>query len=354
MNTTTLRLRYTQFLVVSLLGILLYMMSQSLSGGINQFESNLWGHEFLITSFTKLKLKIGDRVFPQVLVGKEGWLELTSSKNLDNYQNAAKIQRQEIKNTQSKFEYLYKELSKRNISLFLIIPPNKVTIYPDKLPNEIQKIKQHSKLDMFAAYVQKYGPPGFIDLRPALRKARKSQDVYYKTDTHWNAYGTFTAYREIIRQLSKAYPQLSAKSLKDFQVSSTPSIRDTARIMGTSDWLEPYINFAPKFKDDVQWVALNEDRTSLQVSITPTKNAPTLLMYVDSFGLLLKDFLSWHFSKATYVLFDSKDPDLTMLKMIDATKPDIVIIEMLERRFYYADFQENIVSLDDLLSTLSY
>ena len=39
-----------------------------------------------------------------------------------------------------------------------------------------------------------------LDLRPALREAKAKEQVYYKTDTHWNWRGAFAAYRVIARQ----------------------------------------------------------------------------------------------------------------------------------------------------------
>jgi hypothetical protein len=47
MNLATVRLRYTQLFIICLLGISLYTMTQSLAGGISQFENNLWAENSL-------------------------------------------------------------------------------------------------------------------------------------------------------------------------------------------------------------------------------------------------------------------------------------------------------------------
>jgi hypothetical protein len=318
------------------LGVSLYTTTQSLAGGTAQFESNLWGRQFLITSFTKLRLTLGDRVFSQALVCKDGWLEYTKQKNLDSYQNIIAYPPKALKNTQQKLQEFYEELHKRNITLILVIPPNKATIYPDKLPNEIQKINAQSKLDAFAAYLQQHGPPVLVDLRPALLNGRKERDVYYKTDTHWNLYGIFIGYTEIMKELSKTYPQLAPKSMKDFKITSGQSyLHDIPRIIGATNLLEPVIGLSPREKgNDLRWVTLNDDKTvPLQISTTPKENLPTLLMYVDSFGIQMKDLVAPHFRKATFISIISQYPDALSLKTIDIIKPDIVIVEVVERYF---------------------
>lgn len=350
MNMTTLRLRYTQLFVIGLLAIFAYTMYQSLPGGLSQINDNLWGRKFLITSFTTLRLKLGDRVFPQVAVGKDGWLQYTGGRSLDNYQNPRKIPRKVLQKTQQKLQTLYEELNKRNITLILVLPPDKTTIYPDKVPDEIQKITSQSKLDAFTTYLQQHGPPVLVDLRPALKKGRKKQDIYYKTDTHWNAYGTFIAYTEIMKELSKKYPLLVANDIKDFQkITSEPHLHDLSQIMGANDLLEisPNLTLKNYTDNNVTKLVLNNDTIPLEISTTAKDNLPTLLMFRDSFGSGIQYFISHHFHKGIFILNTSTYPDALSLETIDVFKPNIVIIEIVER-FFSAGKLDNL--LDNMLS----
>jgi hypothetical protein len=309
-------------------------MSQSLVGGISQFESNFWGREFLVASFTQLRLKLGDRVFSQALVGKDGWLELAVGRSIDGYQNAIEMSPATVANTQKKLQTLYEKLRKRNITLILVIPPDKSTIYPDKLPDEIQKLGARSNLDAFTTYLQQHGPPVLVDLRPALLNGRTKQELYYKTDTHWNSYGAFIAYTQIMNELSKTYPQLTPKSMQDFKVASGQSYaHDLSQIIGAIHLLEPTIVFSLKKNNTVNWLIFNDDRIPLQISTTSKDNLPTLLMYMDSFGTGTQNFISPHFRKATFIKNDSKYPDAISLKTIDVIQPNVVIVEFVERFF---------------------
>ncbi len=336
MNMTNIRIRYTQILLICLLCISLHTMFQSLSKGFLEFEENFWHRTFMINSFTELKLKLGDQVFLQTVVGKQGWWEFTNDNNLDDYQNVMTIPPSGLKVTQQKLKKLYQKLREKNITLIFFIAPNKATIYPDRVPNEIQKIGPQSNLDAFTAYVKKNGPPVLLDLRPALMDGRKKWGVYYKTDTHWNNYGGFVAYTEIIKELSKTYPQLSPKSISDFIIKpSKPEIQPITHIAGAISVLEPHTLFIPKDKGiEIEWATFsNEQFAPVKVSTTSNTTLPTLLMYMDSFGPYMESFLPFNFRKATFIRHNSKYKDTVSLKAIDIIDPDVVIIEVVERFF---------------------
>ncbi len=333
MNMVTARLRYAQFFIICLLGISLYTMTQSMSGGILEFENNFWGRKPLISYFTNFRLALGDRAFQDVFVSRGGWLSIPE--HLNSYQRFGQTSPEALKKIQQKIQKLYQKLRAENITLILVIAPNKTTIYPDKLPSG-QIINKQSKLDALKNYLNKYGPPVLVDLRPALKQGRKKHDVYYRTNTHWNAYGSFIAYTEIMKKISKMYPQLAPKSINDFELSTgRPILHDISAKIGATSLLEPMISLELKEKTNTQWLTLNDDGTGvpLRIAITPNQNSPTLLMYMDSFGNEMKYFIAPHFSTATFILNHSKYPDLNSMEMIRAIKPNIVIMEFVERFF---------------------
>ena len=57
-----------------------------------------------------------------------------------------------------------------------------------------------------------------MDVRPALIAAKSSGILYYRTDTHWNDWGAFIAYQQIIAQVQKLLPQwhIVAQTRDDF------------------------------------------------------------------------------------------------------------------------------------------
>lgn len=335
MNIANARLRYTQIFLTSLLVISLFIMNSSMSNGISQFNTNFWYRDSLIKGFTQAKLNLGDSVFSQGLVSKKGWLEYTGDQNLDDYQNARPISPEALQLLQARINKLYNVLNKRKITLMIVIPPNKASIYPDKLPDEIQKLNPKSNLDIFVDYMKKKGPPVLLDLRPALQNGQKKQAIYYNTDTHWNAYGAFIAYTEIMKTLSKIYPTLAPKTLKDFDIQNVePHLHDIPQLIGATNILEADVRFIPIQNNRIKWATLNHDNiVPMQVSTVPNKSLPKLIMYMDSFGIGLKNFIAVHFQQATFIQNSTKYTGAISLKKIDEVKPNIIIIEMVERSF---------------------
>lgn len=328
---TTQRFRYTQIFIACLLAGLLYVLSQSIYGGLAGFETNLPYRQFLINNFIRLRLKIGDRVLPTVVVGKDKWLELAGI-SLDVYQNVPILPPDGHESMQKNLKILYDKLRERNITLYVVIVPNKSTIYPDRMPNEIQKISAQSELDMLVDLLQKEGPPVLIDLRPAFHEARQKKQIYFSTDTHWNAFGALIAYRTIMNELSQTYPKLAPRKISDFRVRNTkPRLRDLSLYAGSNIFETSYI-ITPRHKNDFNWVIYNGDFFPMRVATSSQDKLPKLLMYYDSFGeTYLNDLIAPHFSQSTFISNTSTSPDIVSFKQVEASKPDIVILEFVER-----------------------
>jgi alginate O-acetyltransferase complex protein AlgJ len=343
---TSQRQRYTQIFVTFILISSLYMLSQSISGGFASFEANLPGRGFLIQNFSRLRLKIGDRVFPVAVVGKNGWMELSVGYSMDVFQNIPTLPSGGRESIQKNLKILYDKLRERNITLVVVIVPIKSTIYPDKIPSEeIQKASTQAELDMLVDLLQKDGPPILIDLRPAFLEARQKREIYFRTDTHWNAYGALIAYQEILNRLSQSYPELAPNKINSFKVTVTPPyLHDIAKGIGANHLLENgYIITPPQ--DDVNWIIYddNDSTRTMKIATSSRDKLPTLLMYHDSFGgYFLNKIIASHFSQSTFISNTSTYPDTLTFKQIEATKPDIVILEFVERnQFLLYNFLNN-------------
>ncbi len=329
LNGTSPRHWYTQFFVFFMLCSLVYIMAQSSVSGITRFEDNLFMKNLLIEKANLLRIKIGDRVFPAALLGKDGWMEYTGDDNLDDFQNAKTLKNKKIFGKE--LTALNQYLKSQGITLLIVIAPNKASIYPDKLPEQIKSLSTQSKLDSLISYLDINSLPVILDLRPALRTARQNQDVYYKTNTHWNGYGAFIAYTAIINALGSSYPELKPYETADLElVTTNPSVQDIPNLMRANFITEPSFFFVPR-KPFVQTLNLGDYYGYNQSSWIQDSNLPTLLMFHDSFGAkYLNDYLSMNFGKSHFVHAQSISEYLTR-ESIQRFDPDIIIIEIVER-----------------------
>lgn len=328
-NTSSARSRYTQFFALFMLCAITYMMAQSIGAGITDFQDNLYKKDFLIEMAVRLRMKLGDRVFPQVLLEKDGWMGYTAEGELDYFQNARPLQNQNI--IAKDLANLNQYLKSQDITLLIVVAPSKSSIYPDKIPAEVKLLSTRSKLDGLILSLKRYNLPIIVDLRPALRTARQVHDVYYKTNTHWNGYGAFVAYTTIINTLGHSYPELKPYQAIDLNLVITgPDTQDLARIMHANFITEPNVFFTPK-ELSIQTLHPSNYLGYNQFSSLQNSELPTLLMFHDSFGAMyLNYYLSMNFGLSHFVHLDSM-PEYLTKESIQQFKPDVIIIEILER-----------------------
>jgi hypothetical protein len=199
------------------------------------------------------------------------------------------------------------------------------------MPGEIKKAGEKSRLDQFLALMGNDSRI-VLDLRPDLQAGRKTQHVYYRTDTHWNPYGAYIAYQQIMNSLSVTHPDLAPFALDNFILKEKPpEPLDLVRILGADFLTESLIVIKPKFRSnaEIQWLIAASSRKSVAKSWASDNGQDIrLLMYHDSFGLGLIPFFQHHFREATYIQLDLNS---ITLSAIDRYQPDVVIIEIVER-----------------------
>ena len=69
--------RYPLALIIIFIGILLIPL-RTLALDPNAIESSFYMRPRLITMIANMRFSLGDRVFPNVIVGKNGWLIFTN------------------------------------------------------------------------------------------------------------------------------------------------------------------------------------------------------------------------------------------------------------------------------------
>jgi alginate O-acetyltransferase complex protein AlgJ len=337
-DAPSLRNRYSQFLVLLLMSAFMYVMVQSIRSGVNNFQDNFYKKYFLIEKITLLRMNLGDRLFAQALIGKDGWMHYTGEGTIEDFQGLRSF---DNRDEFGKLKILDQYLKSQGITLLFVVAPNKTSIYPETLPDEMI-YQPASTLDSLISYLEDNDLP-ILDLRPALKAARKERDVYYKTDTHWNGYGAFIAYTTIVNKLRESHPQLSSYRASDLQLKTTSAdILEISGMLGITTIKEsgPYFTSSENL---VQTIHPGDYNRYDQLSWIPNSTLPTLLMFHDSFGAkYLNAYLSMNFSTSHFVHVESMSKYLTK-EVIQQLEPDIIIIEIVERNlqdipFYYPYF----------------
>lgn len=291
-----------------------------------------WRKE-LALRFATIRAIAGDRIYKYVLVGKDGWLFYAGDQSIPDYQKTNPLTKKQQVQLQEQLESLNTRLKSQGITLLVVIPPNKSTIYPQYMPDQIPVLGKQSALDRFMIHMKKNSDVPVLDLRPTLAQASQGQDVYYRTDSHWNQLGAYYSYVEIMDALSAGDPDLQPHSLSDFEIEfAGKNTHDLARGMGRPDDKEEDWLLMPRFKVQVEQsvVPLPDGIHDIRTATNADQDLPRLLVYGDSFYNSLAPFIEPHFSRVKEIPYVTAE-DIWSLSWIDTEKPDIVIIEIVER-----------------------
>lgn len=182
---------------------------------------------------------LGFALSGKAIVGKDGWFfegygdrrvekEIVQSfDNITDYMGQNPFTGEELETWRITLEERYYWLKERGSKYIFALAPTKALVYPEKLPERIlrmkKKLNKPTRYDQLISYLKKNSIVPVVDLRKDLLEEK---DVYpdvplfYRTDFHWNYFGSFFAYRAIINGINQAYPDLKlvAGELQEFNV----------------------------------------------------------------------------------------------------------------------------------------
>jgi hypothetical protein len=243
---------------------------------------------YLIRWFSVLKLTLlAVSPVPSVILGKNSWLfyhseALADGNTLNDFRGTIPLSQAELVKLQQRLEENQRAFTSENIGYVVVIVPNKSTIYSEYMPDSVKTFRSTTRLDQLLDHMRRHSSVNILDLREALFRAKREHPVYLKTDSHWNSYGAYIGYVEIMRRLSPFYPALDAIPIAGSQVQRerSPTGGDLAQMLFLQDALAEE----------------NETRFSLEDTPSPHPQG-TLIFRHDSFGDGLYPYLRRHFKE---------------------------------------------------------
>jgi alginate O-acetyltransferase complex protein AlgJ len=276
------------------------------------------------------------------LQGRDGWLYWASEGMLENYTGQSQFKQSDLQNWQKLLEARRDWLAERGEKYLFVVAPNKESIYPEYLPEWVVKTGRPGKLDQFLAYMRAHSTVPILDLRPSLIEAKKDGPTYLVTDTHWNSFGGFIAYQQIIRALQPQVPGLQPLALNAF--SRTPTIGhggDLAVCIQQQDQMQETqaIIFKPRWPLAPLKQAGTHNRFTEGVVTKNPDQSGKAVIFRDSFAEALAAFMGYHFNEVLYIWQPQWDKEL-----LEVEKPDLVIDEIVERHFNNESPQQLLLS----------
>ena len=270
----------------------------------------------------------------EVLVGKEDWL-FKSGFQLDIYTGKFQFSERELEGIAEELKRRKSLVEAAGGKYYLCIPPQKHSIYPEFLPNTVQRFNAQTCTEQLIDYLSANTDISYIDLFGPIRKRKEKTDslLYHVTDHHWNDITALIAANEILRHLRRDFPALGRIEDSDYTFNYAEFDGMTlAQMLGIEQEvkerapiLTPMIEL--QAKDSVRQYPAPHDFPFKSDYVldkrVPGSSAPALFMVRESFASATILPLSEHFSRSFY-LFDNWKHNFNA-PIFAAEQPDIYI-----------------------------
>lgn len=316
----------------------------------NQLDSYINDNFSLRTKLTRIYSKIlysaGISAKPgKVIIGKNGMLFLGNDFNkvIDQTYGKRLLTNVELSQLKTYFSSRQLFVDTLGIPFYLVILPNKETIYSEYLPYSDKPSKK--------CFLTQISDPDFgvnvISLQDAVMKGKiQYRDLlYYKTDSHWSEIGAYLAYDELIKQIHPKFPKLNSLHFDKNNFNIVP-------YYGRHDLKDMlYLNisipdFAVCLSNFHNWDLglMKIDETGIEKEMASTQNVSTfehcviinpnkpytLLLFKDSFSWNLSPYLNNTFGKIIYCYYQNFGWN-QYKELVKKYKPDLVLYETIQR-----------------------
>jgi hypothetical protein len=307
------------------------------------FSDRYGMRDALVYYGSRLQLaRTGTPMNQDVAIGRDGWLFFDENytpgqPHFASLYGKAPIAPSDLQAIASNLERVREQLKACAMPFYLVLAPDKQTIYPEKLrmPPPPDAVTQ---ADQVVAYLHAAAPElRIIDLRQPLKDAKASQkyELYKRTDTHWNTLGAFVGYQTIAKTLvhdgilaSAPRAELSAFTLTREPFKGGDIAVD---LLALPDYFEDYVvHLSPVQPGHAREISPPGWPANVNDAFRVTENTAghgNLVLYRDSFSGELMPFFAEDFHRMYSFLGHRIDGE-----RVRQAHPTVVMLQIVERR----------------------
>lgn len=266
----------------------------------------------LATAWAGVNAKLlGTSVEEQVILGSDGWLYFSDT--LPDYMGQG-MSDTELRYLANDLALMQEYIESQGKHFIFTVAPNKNSIYSEHMPEYIENRRSESNAARMGAYLDAAGV-NYLDLFDILGN---EENLYYKTDTHWNSRGAALAADGLLNMLDRGgdYSTASFAVSEEHRGDLYEMLYPAGRATET----------ATVYGGEFSYVCESDPNGGNAITIKTSCDGGSggLMCWRDSFGIALYPYLAQNFVAATFSR--SADYDLTL-----ADSADTVIIELVER-----------------------
>ncbi|MBH5319149.1 hypothetical protein I6N90_15180 [Paenibacillus sp. GSMTC-2017] len=301
------------------------------------FNDNLGLREKFVKTNTMMQYKLfGELTKQDTMVGKEGWLYYVTPEIIKDYQHLNLPTDEQLEQWGKSINQIDDYLKSKDIPFITMLNLDKKTIYPEYYPDTILKVGNVSRTDLLEEYFTNKTDLDFFTPKNALLEEKNRTTIYSPNfdNGHWNSYGAFIGYTELMKKVSSYYPDIKVLTWADI---NTNAYDRTTNIYDAVTFSEKDISLSLKNKSTATQVFGVLDKLNLSTSLMSAsyqnedKSLPKVLVLGDSYLYgFVTPYLAESFSEMNFIYTDNIDRIKMLVEYLD---PDMVIYENVERSF---------------------
>ncbi len=291
----------------------------------------------LVRANSLARYAIGVSTSPNVVIGRDGYLfyAYPHERLMEQHTGEDVFSPEKLDEWVASIAESQAWLAQRGISLYVLIAPDKSTIYPEHLPEYPRLPGATTRLDQIVGALAGRRDIALIDPRAALMAQKAEHPIYPRADSHWSPRGAFVAYSLLVDRIRERFPSVQPVSLADYQLGLWPTWGDLAGTLNLGDVLMPKEEYAKRRAATHVVEVENRPRDPdwgwpVTVAHTDLQGRPKILVQGDSFVdyTMRSLYLNETFKEVT---FTHHNGTALNKRLIEELRPDIVVMEFAQR-----------------------
>ena len=312
-----------------------------LPGETQSYVGDRFGlREQLVWLNSRLRFALGVSSTPKVAIGRDGFLYYAyePERLMEQHTGEDVFTPKALDDWVASIAANQAWLAARGIAYYVVVAPDKSTIYPEDLPDYPPLPHGTTRLDQVVAAVAGRDDIALIDPRAAIAAEKMQHQMYTHADSHWGPRAAFVAYSQLMDRIRRRFPDAMPVTLGDYEITSAPFRGDLAYLLNLyNDLIYPEDVFTFRGSSHVLGTTTLAPEPGWGWPVkdvhTDRTTAPKILVQGDSF----LDYVM-----GPLFLYDTfRDPVFTHHNgtpldkpLIEREHPDIVILELAERYLF--------------------
>ncbi|MEE0778841.1 MAG: hypothetical protein UJ210_07495 [Massilimicrobiota sp.] len=298
-------------------------------------NDNIGFRDQMLKFNAEFQYKVFNRISSNsVILGKEDWLfyKGEGSISINDYQAKSLLSENELDMILKNVQDLNDWCNENNMDFVLMLIPNKEYIYKEYIPDSIEEINEIKNIDLIVNYIRENSDIKVVYPKEILLEGKNNHSVFYKYDTHWNHYGAYLGYVDLMNTLNMSVKSFESYNPKEVSINSG----DLGGMAILQDVLKSYKDL--QVSDSSECIYDDQMGNESYQKYINNQGEKNIFFMGDSFRNAMKPYLNDTFNHSNYVHrfrqnFDDavrEDTDIFVYQMVERYATGLVnpIIDM--------------------------